>query len=98
MDSKSQAEKIAASGLQISGFRQDNRILESVLDRYIMPLTIMGGASIGFLAATTNLMGALIQGNSMLLVTMILYQFYQSIAQQHLSDMNPGLRKFMGSG
>ena len=42
MDSASQAHKISASGLQVSGFRQDERILESILDRYIMPLTVMG--------------------------------------------------------
>ncbi|HKL23461.1 MAG TPA: preprotein translocase subunit SecY, partial [Candidatus Nanoarchaeia archaeon] len=57
MDSKSQAKKIASSGLQVAGFRQDIRILESILDRYVMPLTIMGGAAIGLLASVTNLLG-----------------------------------------
>ena len=97
MDSKAQAEKIAASGLQVAGFRQDNRILESILDRYIMPLTIMGGAAIGLLAAFTNLLGALVSGTAILLVIMIMFQFYQNIAQQHMTDMNPAMRKFMGS-
>ena len=96
MDSKSQAEKIAASGLQVAGFRQDIRILESILDRYILPLTIMGGLAIGFLASITNLLGALVSGTAVLLVIMIMFQLYQSIAQQHESDMNPALRKFMG--
>ena len=96
MDSKAQAEKISSSGLQIAGFRQDNRILESILDRYIMPLTVMGGAAIGLLAALTDLLGALVSGTAILLVIMIMYQFYQSIAQQHFEDMNPTLRKFMG--
>ena len=98
MDSKAQAEKISSSGLQVAGFRQDNRILESILDRYIMPLTIMGGAAIGLLAAFTDLLGALVLGTAILLVIMIMYQFYQSIAQQHMTDMNPAMRKFMGSG
>lgn len=96
MDSKAQAEKIAASGLQVSGFRQDIRILESILDRYIMPLTIMGGLAIGLLASITNLLGALVSGTAILLVIMIMFQFYQSIAQQHESDMNPAMRKFIG--
>ncbi len=96
MGAKAQAQKIASSGLQVSGFRQDIRILESILDRYIMPLTIMGGAAIGFLAAFTDLMGALVSGTAMLLVIMILYQFYQNIAKQHMTDMNPAMRKFMG--
>ena len=96
MDSKAQAQKIAASGLQVAGFRQDIRILESILDRYIMPLTVMGGAAIGFLASITNMMGALVAGTAMLLVIMIMFQFYQSIAQKHAEDMNPAMKKFMG--
>ncbi|MBU2504151.1 MAG: preprotein translocase subunit SecY [Nanoarchaeota archaeon] len=95
MDSKSQAKKIMASGLQISGFRQDERILESVLDRYVMPLTVMGGLAIGLLAALTNLIGALVSGTAMLLVIMIMFQFYQNIAQQHAMDMHPAMRKFV---
>jgi preprotein translocase subunit SecY len=97
MDSKAQAKKIASSGLQVAGFRQDIRILESILDRYIMPLTVMGGAAIGLLASLTNLLGALASGTAILLVIMIMFQFYQSIAQQHMTDMNPAMRKFMGN-
>src|SRR5271157_5855377 len=33
MDAKTQAHKIAASGLQVAGFRQDERVLETILDR-----------------------------------------------------------------
>jgi preprotein translocase subunit SecY len=97
MDAKTQAHKIASSGLQIAGFRQDERVLESILDRYIMPLTVMGGIAIGLLASITNLMGALISGTAILLVIMIFFQFYQSIVQQHQADMNPALRKFMST-
>ncbi|MCL5018814.1 MAG: preprotein translocase subunit SecY [Candidatus Pacearchaeota archaeon] len=95
MDAKTQAHKIAASGLQIAGFRQDERVLESILERYIMPLTVMGGIAIGILASITNLMGALISGTAILLVIMIFFQFYQNIVQQHQTDMNPAFRKFM---
>ena len=96
-DSKSQAHKISSSGLQIAGFRQDERILESILDRYIMPLTVMGGIAIGLLAAVTDLLGALVSGTAILLVIMIMFQMYQNIAQQHQVDMNPSMRKFFGS-
>ncbi len=96
MDAKNQAHKIASSGLQISGFRQDERVLESILNRYVMPLTVMGGLAIGFLASITNLMGALVSGTAILLVIMIMYQFYQNIAQQHQTDMFPAMKKFVG--
>ena len=61
-----------------------------------MPLTVMGGAAIGFLGSITNMIGALVSGTSLLLVIMITYQFYQNIAQQHAVDMHPAMRKFMG--
>ena len=96
MDAKAQAKKIAASGLQIAGFRQDERVLESILKRYIMPLTVMGGMAIGLLASITDLMGALVSGTAILLVIMIFFQFYENIAKQHMTDMNPAMRKFMG--
>jgi len=96
MDASSQAKNIMASGLQIPGFRKDERVLESVLSRYIMPLTVMGGAAIGLLAATADLLGALTSGTAILLAVMIMYQFYNSIAQQHALDMHPILRKVAG--
>ncbi|MDP4039329.1 MAG: preprotein translocase subunit SecY [Candidatus Pacearchaeota archaeon] len=96
MDAASQAKNIGASGLQLPGFRKDPRILESILKRYIMPLTIMGGLAIGALAAIANLLGALTSGTAILLAVMIIYQLYQNIAQQHAVDMHPAMRKFMG--
>src|SRR3989338_5951418 len=41
MDAKSQAKQMMASGLQIPGFRKDQRVLERLLNRYIWPLTVM---------------------------------------------------------
>lgn len=96
MDARSQAKQIMASGLQIPGFRRDERVLEQILKRYIMPLTVMGGLAIGILAALADLTGALSRGTGILLTVMIIYNFYERIAQQHMMDMNPGLRKMMG--
>ena len=96
MDESSQAKNILSSGLQIPGFRKDQRVLESILKRYIMPLTVMGGLAIGALAALADFLGALTSGTAILLAVMIAYQFYQSIAQQHAMDMHPAMRKMMG--
>jgi preprotein translocase subunit SecY len=96
MDSKSLANQIMSSGLQIPGFRKDRRILERLLDRYIMPLTIMGAITVGFLAAIADLMGALSRGTGILLTVMIVYKLYEDIAREYMYDMNPMLRKFMG--
>ncbi|MFA5173793.1 MAG: preprotein translocase subunit SecY [Candidatus Pacearchaeota archaeon] len=96
MDASNQARNILNSGLQIPGFRKDERILESILSRYVLPLTVMGGLAIGLLAALADVSGALVGGTSLLLGTMIIYQFYQNIAQQHAMDMNPAMKKMMG--
>jgi len=96
LDEHAQAQKIISSGLQIPGFRKDGRILETILKRYILPLTIMGGLAIGALAAVADLLGALTSGTAILLAVMITYQLYQNIAQQHAMDMHPALKKMMG--
>jgi preprotein translocase subunit SecY len=98
MDAQSQAHNIMSSGLQIPGFRKDERILESILSRYIMPLTVMGGIAIGLLASVSDLLlgNELAGGTALLLGIMIIFQFYQNIAQQHAMDMHPALRKMMG--
>jgi preprotein translocase subunit SecY len=95
MDAKSQAKQIMASGLQIPGFRRDERVLEKILSRYIWPLTIVGGAAIGLLAAVADLTGTLSNGTGILLAVMIVYKLYEEIAKQHMMDMHPAMRKFM---
>lgn len=95
MDAKSQAKKMMSSGLQIPGFRRDQRVLERLLERYIGPLTIMGGISIGILAAAADILGALSRGTGILLAVMIIYRLYEEIARDHMMDMHPALRKFM---
>ena len=96
MDAKSQAKQMISSGLQIPGFRKDERVLERLLNRYIWPLTIMGGMTVGFLAAFADITGALGSGTGILLTVMIVYRLYEDIARQHMMDMNPMMRKFMG--
>ncbi len=95
MDAGAQAKQILASGLQIPGFRRDPRVLEKILNRYIPALTIMGGATVGFLAAFADLSGALARGTGILLAVMIVYRLYEDIAKQHAFDMHPALRKFV---
>ena len=95
MDAKSLAKQMLSSGLQIPGFRKDERILETILNRYIWPLTIMGAITVGFLAALADLTGALSRGTGILLTVMIMYKLYEDIAKQHAMDMNPVMRKFI---
>ena len=96
MNAENQARQIISSGLQVPGFRRDPRVIEQLLSRYILPLTVMGGAAVGFLAASADLLGALSRGTGILLAVMIVYQLYEHVAQEHMMDMHPMLRKMMG--
>ncbi len=93
MDAAAQAKQILASGLQIPGFRRDPRVLESILNRYIPGLTVMGGALVGLLAAFADLGDALSRGTGILLAVMIVYKLYEDIAKQHAFEMHPALKK-----
>lgn len=95
LDAASQAKQMVSSGLQIPGFRRDVRVLERLLKRYIGPLTIMGGITIGLLASAADLTQAIGSGTGILLAVMIIYKLYEDIAKQHLYDMNPMMRKFI---
>ncbi len=96
LDANSQAKKIMGSGMSIPGFRKDERVLESILSRYVKPLTIMGGFAIGLLASVADLFGSLVAGTAILLAIMILYQMYQNVAQKYALDMNPAMKNFFG--
>lgn len=95
MDAKSVAEQIQSIGMQIPGFRRDPRIIEEVLERYINPLAIMGGAFVGFLAAFAELTGAVGSGTGILLTVMIIYNLYEQISLRYMEEMHPMLRGFL---
>jgi preprotein translocase subunit SecY len=96
MDPKSVAEQFKSAYLMIPGFRRDPRIIERVLEKYIPPLAVLGGAFVGFLAGFADLTASIGTGTGILLTAIIILQFYESIAAQHLEDMHPAIRRFMG--
>jgi len=90
------ADQILSSGLSIPGFRRDKRILEKILARYIVPLALLGGVTVGVLATIADVLGALSRGTGILLTVMIIYQFYEQIQKHHMEEMNPMVSKVMG--
>jgi preprotein translocase subunit SecY len=96
MDSSTVAEQIQSIGMQIPGYRRDERVIESVLKKYIPYLAVLGGAAVGFLAVYADLTSAIGSGTGILLSTMIIYQLYEQIGMQHMEDMNPAVRRFFG--
>lgn len=95
-DPKSVANQISSIGMKIPGHRKDTRVIEKILTRYIPPLAVLGGAFVGFLAAVANWTNAYGTGTGILLAVMIAFRLYEELAQQHMEDMHPAFRKFMG--
>ncbi|KXB01157.1 hypothetical protein AKJ44_02885, partial [candidate division MSBL1 archaeon SCGC-AAA261F17] len=90
------AQQLKRSGMSIPGFRRDTRIMEKRLARYITPVTLLGGAFVGALAAGANFLGALSSGTGILLAVSIIYRLYQEIARGRVSEMFPAARRLLG--
>ncbi len=96
MDAKTVAKQLDSSGMQIPGYRRDVRIMESVLNRYIPALTILGGLAIGLLAAFADMTGAIGSGTGILLTVMIIYNFYEQLKHEKIDEAHPLIRKIVG--
>ncbi len=96
MSASDVADKIKRSGMSIPGFRRDSRIMENMLSRYITPVTLLGGAFVGALAAGADFLGALGSGTGILLTVSIIYRLYREIAKEQLSEMFPAARRLLG--
>ena len=96
MDAKSIAKQIEGIGMQIPGYRRDPRIVESVLNRYIPALSVLGGLTVGLLAALGDFLGAIGTGTGILLTVMIIYNYYEELSNQPLEDAHPFIRKLLG--
>jgi preprotein translocase subunit SecY len=93
------AKQIQQSGMVMPGFRRDPRVLGRVLERYIPVVTVIGGASVGALAAGADAVGTLgnASGTGVLLTVGIMIQMYEQIAKEQAMEMHPILRGFFGA-
>ncbi len=92
------AQQIERSGMQIPGFRRDPRVLRRVLARYIPVVTVIGGATVGALAAVADMIGTVgnASGTGVLLTVGIMIQLYEAIGREQMMEMHPILRSFFG--
>lgn len=88
MDAASVAKQLDGAGLQIPGFRRDPRIVQSMLEKYIPPIVVIGSAFVGLLASLADLTGALGTGTGILLTVGIVYKMYQDIEKQNVFELN----------
>lgn len=96
MDAESVADQVTSIGMRIPGYRSSPQIVKQVLNRYIPPLAVLGGAAIGFLAAFADFTGAIGTGTGILLTVTIIYNFYEQLKSENLDGAHPMIRKFLG--
>jgi len=96
LDPKTVAQQLVDSGMQIPGFRRSEKPIESLLNKYIPAVTVLGGLIVGLLAVIADFFGAFGTGTGILLSVGIVYQYYQQLMQERVEDMYPGLRRFLG--
>jgi preprotein translocase subunit SecY len=98
MGPEATAQQIQRSGMQIPGFRRNPSVLQKVLQRYIPLVTVVGGALVGFLAVTANMLGTIgaVGGTGLLLTVSIVYKLYEEIAEEQLMEMHPMMRQMFG--
>ncbi|MDE1856232.1 MAG: hypothetical protein KGH49_03295 [Candidatus Micrarchaeota archaeon] len=94
---KNVASQLQDVGWQIPGFRRDPRIIESVLNKYIPTIAILGSAFVGLLAALATLTGAVGTGVGILLTVGIMYMIYQQLEQEGQLGAVPGIEKVLSS-
>jgi preprotein translocase subunit SecY len=95
-DPKSVSNQLVSSGLLMPGFRRDERLIADILKRYIIPLAILGGAITGLVAALATFLNTLTAGIGILLIVMIVYQFYTSLMQENAVEFKPIKDKLVG--
>ena len=90
------ARQLIQAQVQIPGYRSSERVIETILNRYIPTLALFGGFLVGILAVFADFLGAIGSGIGVLLTVGIIYQYYQILAQEQLTEMHPALRGLLG--
>jgi preprotein translocase subunit SecY len=96
MDAESVADQLTSVGMQIPGYRSNTQIIKQVLNKYIPPLAILGGAAIGLLASFADFTDAIGTGTGILLTVTIIYSFYEQLKNESLEGAHPIVRKLLG--
>ena len=92
---KELSEQLQDVGWQIPGFRRDPRMIESVLNKYIPTITVLGSIFVALLAAFAAITGAIGNGMGILLTAGIMYGVYQQLEQENMFKGYPALEKFL---
>ncbi|VVB70495.1 Protein translocase subunit SecY [uncultured archaeon] len=89
MDAASVSSQLNSAGLNISGYRQDPRITQRILENYIPAITILGSFGVAVLAWFADITGALGTGTGILLAVGIIYKLWEDLTKQEVFQSHP---------
>jgi len=89
------AGQLQRSGMSIPGFRRDERVLVTVLDRYIPTIVVLGSITVAVLAVLADFTGAIGTGTGILLTVGIVYRFYEQLAKEQIFESGNFLKTML---
>ena len=98
LNPRDQAKNLIESGMEIPGMRRNPKVLESVLSKYIYPLTLLSSIIVALITIVADIFGAYGTGTGILLAVGIINQYYMMITYERALETFPLLRKLLGEG
>ena len=96
LNPRDQADRLVKSGLEIPGLRRNPRIIESILAKYIYPLTLLSSIIVALITIVADIFGAYGTGTGILLAVGIINQYYTMISYERALETYPLLRRILG--
>lgn len=90
------AEQLVKAGMQVPGFRRAPSTIAKILEKYISTVTILGALVVALVATLGDYFNVFGGGIGILLLSGILYQYYQILVRERLTEMYPALRRLLG--
>ncbi len=93
---KKAAQNLLDADVQVPGFRRSNKPIESLLNRYIPSVTIIGSAILGLIAGVSDVLGVFGTGIGLLLTVDILINYYNQLVKEQVEVVMPRLGAALG--
>ncbi len=93
---KKAAQNLLDADVQIPGFRRSNKPIETLLNRYIPSVTIIGSMILGLIAGVSDVLGVFGTGIGVLLTVDILINYYNQLVKEQVEVVMPRLGAWLG--
>jgi len=96
LDPATQAQQMVEAGVEIPGMRNNPKVIESILAKYIYPLGFYSSLIVGVIAVLATFLGVYGTGVGLLLAVTIAVQYYNLLAYERTLEMYPLLKRIIG--